>query len=163
METTNNKIEIGSKYKEAMNIMSNGYGKYAWSTSTYLFINELPIWLKICEICYKNTRKDGIVHLKSYWLSKYFAEDGGSAYVDLVLNSLHNIGYIDVQYSEDGFVDISVNYETVSAATHIVGKDRPYAMKLRKACQTISNAYLPPVDKNILEITPSEMLKARSK
>lgn len=163
METVNNKIEIGSKYKEAMNIMSGGYGKYAWNTSTYLFIEEFPVWLKICEISYKNTRTDGIIHLKSNWLPRYFAEDGGGNYTDQILNSLNEIGYISVQYSEDGFVDISINYETVSAITHIVGKDRPYALRLRKACRTVNGVYLPATDKNILEITPAEILKARSK
>jgi hypothetical protein len=153
-------FEAGTEYKQAVTEMAGGYGKYAWNSSTYLFFNEHPMWLRICELSFKNIGNNGTVHINRYSFRKYFLEDGKD-YVDGTLNSLEQIGYISFNYDDEGFINIRINYDVVKAATVLFGKDRSFAIKLRRECQ-ILNENSERVDKHILSITPSEILKARS-
>ena len=76
------RIQIGSRYKEAVLKMSGGYGRWAWNATCYLKSEEFALWNKICEYSYRCQDPNGVLHLKKQSLYNYFSFDGGKEYVE---------------------------------------------------------------------------------
>lgn len=152
------RIQIGSRYKEAVLKMSGGYGRWAWNATCYLKSEEFALWNKICEYSYRCQDPNGVLHLKKQSLYNYFSFDGGKEYVERNLESLANIGYIKTK-GDNVYVDIQIDMDAVTLATKYVGKNRHYAQALRKMCE-VHNGSGNKIDKSVLDITSDDLVDA---
>lgn len=152
------KFEIGGVYKDHFKSVNGGWGLVPWYSLNYLKPEEFPVWLKICEFSYKNTKGDGVVHLTKKWIYDYFKGDGGKEYVEDVLNSLSAIGYININKTRD-YLDIEINYHIVMFAMNLVGKNRALAQKLREYKMVLCEHDLKKYDVSVIDISPEDLLK----